>query len=173
MFGRTVFAIAVAVAALVFVRFLLKQEGLAKGASQPLVGTWKLIDEQTMLSDGTVISNRDSSTPLGLLVYDDTGHVAAQLFRPNTAKGMALSDLNSIRGGNGRWDYESYFGTYALDTAGETITCHVEAALPDESTGEYFVQQFSITDRKLTTRSHSFRSDGTAAIHVLVWSRLN
>jgi hypothetical protein len=109
--GRTIFAIVVAVVALVFVRFLLKQEGLARGASEPLVGTWKLVDEQTMLADGTVISNRDSSTPLGLLVYDDTGHVAAQLFRPPTTKGAASLDLDGICGDNQRLDYESYFGT--------------------------------------------------------------
>ena len=54
MLGRNVLAIVVCILALLFVRFLVKNEGLDERKSQPLVGTWKLVDEQTILSDGTV-----------------------------------------------------------------------------------------------------------------------
>jgi hypothetical protein len=173
VFGRTLLAIGVAVVVLAFVRFLLKQEELARGATSPLVGTWKLIDEQTMLQDGTVIPNRDFSAPQGLLVYDDTGDVAAQLFRPNTAKGTASSDLDTISGSRVNSDYESYFGTYVVDIAHERITRHVNAAFPSENIGKDVAEQFSIADDRLITRSRITRPNGTPATHILIWTRLS
>lgn len=173
MLARNLFAIAVSVVALAFVGVLVKEEGLGKRDSQPLVGTWKLINEQTILSDGTVISNRDSSAPIGFLVYDASGHVASQLFRPNTTTTAASSNLDRLRGANVGLEYEGYFGTYTVDLVNQTITRHVDAALPSESTGKDIAEQFSIVGGRLTTRSRTSGPDATPATHVLLWTRLD
>lgn len=172
MLGRTAFAVVVAVVALAFVRFLLKEEGLAKKDTVPLVGTWKLVDEQTILADGTLIRSRDSA-PRGILVYDDAGHFTSQLFRPNASKAAGGSNVDSIKTGRETTEYEGYFGTYGFDPAKETITFHVDAAVPNENAGKDLAEQFSIVGSKLTTQSRVSGSNGVAVTHVLVWTRLN
>jgi hypothetical protein len=172
VFGRAAFAVVVAVVALAFVRFLLKQEGLAKEDTVPLVGTWKLVDERTILADGTLIRTRNSA-PMGILVYDDAGHFTSQLFRPNASKAAGASNVDSIRTGSETSEYEGYFGTYALDPAKETIIFHVDAAVPTENAGKDLAEQFSIVGSKLTTQARIFTRDGTPATHILVWTRLN
>jgi Lipocalin-like domain len=173
MFVRTAVAIAVAVVALVFVRFLLKQEGLAHKDSQSLVGTWKLIDEQTILANGTVVPSQTSSAPIGVLVYDASGHVTSQLWSSHTSKRAESSVLDHDPTTDGTLDYAGYFGTYAVDTDHATITSHMDAALPREDMGKDIAEQFSIFGNQLTTRSRTFGPDSMPAIHVLVWSRLN
>jgi len=164
MLGRNVFAIAVSVVALGFVAFLVKEEGLGKRDSQPLVGTWQLIEEQIVLSDGTVMPSGGSLDPVGILIYDDSGHVAFQLFRPNAKEKMNLDLLR---------EYEGYFGTYVVDSATETVTLHIGAALPSENEGKDFAEQFSIVGDKLTTRSPISGPTGSPATHILVWTRLS
>lgn len=173
MLGRALLAIGVCVLVLAFVRFLVKEEGLDKKNGKPFVGTWKLIDEQTVLPDGTVIPHRGSSAPIGLLVYDDSGHVTSQLVRPNTTKRAVPSDLDNIRDEEKSVEYEGYFGTYAVDTANTTITCHLDAALPNENTGKDIAEEFSIVGNKLIMRSHTSGPDAMPATRVLVWSRVN
>lgn len=157
----------VSVAAVTFVGFLVKEEGLGNRDSQALIGTWKLIDEQTILPDGTVITQRGFSATTGILVYDASGHVASQVFRPNAVKQATSANLDTPR------EYEGYFGTYAVDWTKETITCHMGAALPSEDEGQDRTEQFSLAGGKLTTRSRPHRTDGTVATHLLVWTRLN
>jgi hypothetical protein len=116
MLGRNAPAIAVSILAVCLVGFLVREEGLGKANRQLLVGAWNLINEQTILSDGTVMPSR-GHVPIGILFYDDSGHVASQLLRPNTTKRSVSSDLDSLRGADGRFEYEGYFGTYAVDGA--------------------------------------------------------
>lgn len=162
MLGRNALAIAVSVLALCFVGFLLKEEELGKTDRQRLVGAWNLIDEQTILSDGTVIPNRGHSAPIGILVYDSSGHVASQLLRQKI-----------LPGADGNFEYEGYFGTYAVDTGKETITCHVDGALPNDNIGKEIAEQFSIVGNKLTTRSSTSRPGALPATRVFMWNRLN
>lgn len=173
MFVRTAVAIVVAVVALVFVRFLLKQEGLAHKDSQSLVGTWKLIDEQTILPNGTVVTSQASSAPIGVLVYDASGHVTSQLWSSHTSKRAESSVLDHDPGTDLTLDYVGYFGTYAVDADNTTITSHMDAALPRENMGKDMAVQFSIAGNKLTTRSRISGSDAMPTTHVLVWDRLN
>lgn len=163
---RNLLAIVVAVAAIAFVGFLVKEEGLGKRESQPLVGTWQLVDEQTILSDGRVVTSGRSSAPVGILTYDDSGHVASQLFRRNF-KSALPSNVTTLR------EYEGYLGTYTVDNVTKTITCHVSAALPSDNEGKDIVQQFSIAGDELTTRARAVGSDGATRTQVLVWTRLN
>ena len=172
MLGRNLLTIAVCLLALGFVGFLVKRERLGKGDVQSLIGTWKLMDEETILSNGTAIQSGGSSGSIGILVYDDSGHFASQFFRPKTTTSATSSNLNTVRGANGSLEYEIYFGTYAVDSSKETVTCHVRTALPREDEGKDVEQQFSVVGKKLTTRSRISGPGGTSGTHSLVWTRL-
>jgi len=45
-----------------------------------LVGTWRLVSRVVTLEDGTAVQDPGlGKTPSGYLIYDSSGHVAAQL----------------------------------------------------------------------------------------------
>src|ERR1700760_952273 len=47
-----------------------------------LVGSWRLVSRQSRRTDGKLEPDPGLSTvPLGILIYDESGHVAAQLSR--------------------------------------------------------------------------------------------
>ena len=51
-------------------------------SQEQLVGSWSLVSRVSTLSNGEVLPDRGlATTPKGLLIYDRTGHVAAQLSR--------------------------------------------------------------------------------------------
>ena len=59
------------------------QADSSDGAGQ-LVGTWRLISRVVTLEDGTAVQDPGlGKTPSGYLIYDSSGHMAAQLVRPN------------------------------------------------------------------------------------------
>src|SRR6202162_396179 len=54
------------------------------GRRGQLVGTWKLISRVVTLEDGTALQDPGlGKTPSGYLMYDSSGHMAAQLMRPD------------------------------------------------------------------------------------------
>jgi Lipocalin-like domain len=58
------------------------------GARQ-LVGTWRLISRVVRLEDGTAVQDAGlGKTPTGYLIYDSSGHVAAQLMRVDCPMGI-------------------------------------------------------------------------------------
>jgi Lipocalin-like domain len=59
------------------------QADISGGAGQ-LVGTWRLISRVVTLEDGTAVQDPGlGKTPSGYLMYDSSGHMAAQLMRPD------------------------------------------------------------------------------------------
>jgi hypothetical protein len=53
-------------------------------SGEKLVGTWRLVSRVVTSEDGRVLSDAGlGATPVGLLTYDSTGHMAVQEMRPN------------------------------------------------------------------------------------------
>ena len=108
------------------------QAGLRQSVSrspdaQRLIGTWRLVsfgssDQEMQRARGT--------KPIGLLMYDDTGHMAAQITPDRDrrrftgpvsrvfagARPTAEEALDAITG------YTAYFGTYVVDDRTRTVT---------------------------------------------------
>jgi hypothetical protein len=54
------------------------------GGGGYLVGTWRLISRVVTLEDGTAVQEPGlGKAPSGYLIYDSSGHMAAQLMRPD------------------------------------------------------------------------------------------
>ena len=77
------------------------------------------------------------SDPLGYLIYDSKGHVAAQLTarsRSSASVGTVTSEANSNNpaqiGG-----YDAYFGRYEVDTKSGTVTHILDGALAPANAG--------------------------------------
>jgi hypothetical protein len=95
------------------------QSDASSGAKQ-LVGIWRLVSRVVRLGDGTAVQDPGlGKTPIGYLIYDSSGHVAAQLMRADrpmavdcgTPAPLPTDNSQSVNG------YDAYFGTYTIDEA--------------------------------------------------------
>ena len=150
------------------------------GPSSQLVGSWKLVSRSTTLASGEVVKDPGlSATPAGILIYDRSGHVAAQLSRPGRTIEMLAgecADAQKIKGTNDTAQtilgYDAYFGTYTVDTDRNIVTHHLESALFPGDIGKSIERHFSLSGDTLTITFHTTTSDGTRVVRTLVWSRL-
>ena len=95
-------------------------------AARRFVGTWRLV---TLESDSANRLNRGAQ-PTGMIYYDATGHMAAQIQpdrrRPSWSRTQVLTPELAMDALSG---YVAYFGTYTVDERARTVTHHREGAL--------------------------------------------
>ena len=87
------------------------------------VGTWRLVS----IESATPNPN-SGARPTGLIYYDSTGHMAAQIMpdrpRPSwTGSPTPEQAKDAISG------YTAYFGTYTIDERAKTVTHHRQGSL--------------------------------------------
>jgi hypothetical protein len=126
------------------------------------VGTWRLIS----IDGDSATLRRVGAHPTGIIIYDATKHMAAQIqpdrrraswpWSHNPSPTEALSAIDG---------YTAYFGTYSVDQRAGTVTHHREAAL-----------DFDAVDY---VRKYEFQPDGRLALMPLdlrglrlVWERV-
>jgi hypothetical protein len=145
-----------------------------------LIGSWRLVSRQTTLLNGQVVTDPGlSATPNGILIYDQSGHVAAQLSRPGRTVASITQECANIQKVKGTNDtaqtvlgYDAYFGTYKVDIKRGIVIHHLESALFPEDVGKDIPRHFSLEGDKLTIDFNTTTSDGTQVKRTLVWSRL-
>jgi hypothetical protein len=145
-----------------------------------LVGSWRLTSRVTTTTDGRVLVDPGlSETPNGLLIYDRSGHVAAQLSRPGRtieALGEECRAAEKVKGTNDTAQtiigYDAYFGTYTVDARAGVVTHHLESALFPGDIGKDIKRNFSISGDTLTIRFNTTTADGTRVTRTLLWARM-
>ncbi len=93
-----------------------------------IVGTWNLISYEDTPDKGKT-EFPWGKQPSGILIYDDTGHMAVQIqgtpidrSAAKTPSKLTSADKVKLLG-----SYTAYFGTYSIDWERMTITHHVSA----------------------------------------------
>jgi len=145
-----------------------------------LIGSWSLVSRQTTLADGKVVGDPGlSAVPKGILIYDRSGHVAAQLSRPGRTVEMLASECADAEKVKGTGDtaqiilgYDAYFGTYTVDEKNGIVTHHLEAAIFPGDIGKSITRHFSLSGDTLTIKFSTTTRDGTPVTRTLVWTRL-
>jgi hypothetical protein len=148
--------------------------GDSSGSAGHLVGTWKLVSRVVTSADGTAVQDPGlGKTPSGYLIYDSSGHVAAQLMRPDrpvaidcgTSGPTPRDNSQSVNG------YDAYFGTYTIDETKHSVTHHLEGALSAADVGKNLVREFHVSGDKLTiiVRTNSTKEK---QIRTLTWARV-
>src|SRR5262249_15489232 len=105
--------------------YSLSQDGTAATGTETnaqLIGSWSLASRVTTGRDGGVLTDPGlSATPSGILIYDRSGHVAAQLSRPGRTEAMLADECRDAQKVKGTPDtaqtilgYDAYFGTYTV-----------------------------------------------------------
>jgi hypothetical protein len=149
------------------------QDNISDGAGQ-LLGTWRLISRVVTLEDGTAVQDPGlGRTPSGYLIYDSSGHMAAQLMRPDRplaidcgTSGPAPSENSQSVNG-----YDAYFGTYTIDETSHTVTHHLEGALAAADVGKNLVREFQVSGDKLTIIVRT-NSPKEKQVRTLTWERV-
>jgi len=145
-----------------------------------LVGSWSLESRVTTTADGRVVTDPGlSAMPRGLLIYDRSGHVAAQLSRPGRTLDMLADECREAQRVKGTADtaqtilgYDAYFGTYTVDEKAGIVTHHLESALFPGDIGKSIIRHFALTGDTLTIKFNTTQRDGTPITRTLTWKRL-
>jgi Lipocalin-like domain len=149
-------------------------------SQEQLVGSWSLVSRVSTLSNGEVLPDRGlATTPKGLLIYDRTGHVAAQLSRQGRTVEMIGEECNEatkIRGTNDTAQtvlgYDAYFGTFTVNEKEGFVVHHLESALFPGDVGKDIKRNFTISGDKLTIKFNTTTADGKPVTRTLVWERM-
>lgn len=147
---------------------------------EQLVGSWSLASRVSTLANGEALPDRGlAATPKGLLIYDRTGHVAAQLSRQGRTVemiGEECREAATIRGTNDTAQtvlgYDAYFGTFTVNEKEGFVVHHLESALFPGDVGKDIRRNFAISGDKLTIKFNTTTVDGTPVTRTLVWERL-
>lgn len=115
-----------------------------------IVGAWRLVSFETHEPDGSV-TYPYGERPAGLLMYDATGRMSAQVMRrdrrlltSNDLEMVAPEDLKiAIEG------FTAFFGRYEVDEKERVITHHVEGHLLPNSVGKSLRRNFELSSDRL------------------------
>ena len=145
-----------------------------------LIGSWRLVSRQSRRANGEIEPDRGlSETPLGILIYDQSGHVAAQLSRRDRTMAMLPEECQAAIATKGTPDtaqtilgYDAYFGTYTINQRDGTVTHHLEAAIFPGDIGKDILRRFKVSADQLTISFDTTTRDGVKVTRTLIWQRM-
>ena len=136
-------------------------------------GTWRL-QESFAESDGTKQSFPLGEGTQGLIMYDELGHMSAQLMSRDRVRfsSRVPSQIPLEEVSRAYHEYTSYFGTYTLDVGAGTIVHHVEGALAPQWIGGDQLRYFKFDGQLLVLTTPPMKiADGSKVVNTLVWKK--
>jgi hypothetical protein len=143
--------------------------------SHVVIGTWELSSREDRTPNGErVVEPSLGHDPVALLIYDRSGHFAAQFMRRGRGSapeedGVPAASSNNSRARNG---YDAYFGTYTVDDVNGTVTQTLLGALSPENVGMVLTRAMSVIGDRLTIRLETTAASGDPVIRTLQWRRV-
>lgn len=139
--------------------------------AKSLVGTWRLVAYEDH-PQGRPVKYPFGEKPVGLLIYDASGHMAIQVMKvphPQVASGdeLKMTDAEKIALLDA---YVAYFGTYSVDWAKGVITHHVAADLYDVFVGTAQERPFELDGDRLLLHP-TWTEDGVTVEGVRLFER--
>lgn len=142
--------------------------------SAKLPGTWELLSRIDATDAGEL---RNEPTlgpdPIALLIYDRSGHFAAQFMKRDRAR-AAVIDAPSAGSNNTRAQggYDAYFGNYVVDDATGTVTQRLLGALSAESVGMEISREMTVDGDRLIVSLRTTSLSGEPVTRTLTWKRV-
>lgn len=145
----------------------------ARALSASLPGTWELVSR----IDETARGERRAEPSLGddpvaLLIYDRSGHFAAQFMRRNRAASVPDAPASLLNNSRVVGGYDAYFGTYSVDDATGAVTQSLTGALSPENVGQVLTRVMTVEGNTLTIRLETTSGDGERVTRTLAWKRV-
>jgi hypothetical protein len=111
--------------------------------------------------------------PVALLIYDRTGHFAAQFMkRERQGAAQAAASPNARNNTQAQGGYDAYFGTYSVDDAQGTVTQRLMGSLSPQNVGMVLTRAMEVRGNSLVIRLETTAADGAPVVRTLTWRRL-
>jgi Lipocalin-like domain len=139
-----------------------------------LPGTWELLSRIDVDDSGEArIEPTLGSDPVALLIYDRSGHFAAQFMKRDRST-TAIMDAPTAGSNNTRAEggYDAYFGTYTVDDATGTVTQRLIGALSVESVGMEISRGMKVDGDHLIITLRTSSVSGQPVTRTLTWKRV-
>ena len=137
-----------------------------------LRGSWELISRIDRAQDGRERAEPSlGSDPIAFLVFDGTGHFAAQFMKRDRTRveNSRAAGLNNSRARDG---YDAYFGTYTVDESSGDVQTRLVAALSPENVGQVFTRRMRVDGDVLFIELDTSTAEGEAVRRTLRWRRV-
>jgi hypothetical protein len=142
--------------------------------SADLMGTWWLESRVDVGPDGS--RHPDpllGEDPVALLVYDDTGHFAAQFMKRDRSGRVETATAAGANNTLAQGGYDAYFGTYRVDDAAGEVTQELLGSLTAANVGMVLTRRMEVDGDRLVIALDTSAADGVAVTRTLTWRRLN
>ena len=142
--------------------------------SASLVGSWELLSRVDHTSTGERrLDPALGDDPIALLIYDASGHFAAQFMKRDRSRGLeapaASATQNNSRAQGG---YDAYFGRYTTDDSNNTVTQTLTGALSQENVGRTLTRAMTVAGDELMIRLQTVSPSGEPLTRTLKWNRV-
>ena len=145
--------------------------GAALSATLP--GTWQLLSRIDVTASGERRAEPSlGEDPLALLIYDRSGHFAAQFMRRDRSVAVPEGPSGARNNSRAQGGYDAYFGTYTIDDETGSVTQRLLAALSRENVGAVLTRAMEVRGDTLVIRLETTAADGTAVTRTLRWRRV-
>ncbi|HEX3165889.1 MAG TPA: lipocalin-like domain-containing protein [Chitinophagaceae bacterium] len=139
----------------------------AKNDNEPVLVSWRFVEEQELDSTGEVI-NRDTNVD-GLLIYSPEGKMNVQLLYKGTRQKIITDTIMNNDGmsshlglGFNTWPteqartiidtYDAYFGDYSIDWKEQIVTHTMTGNLRPQKSGTIYKRRFQLRNDTLFLR---------------------
>ena len=141
--------------------------------SARLPGTWRLLSRVDVTDDGTPHSDPAlGSDPVALLIYDRTGHFAAQFMKRDRSSAPREGPVGVANNTQAQGGYDAYFGSYSVDDATGVVTQRLEGALSQGNVGAVLSRGMTVEEDSLIIELATTAWDGTPVTRTLRWERV-
>jgi hypothetical protein len=145
----------------------------AAALSATLPGTWRLQSRIDVTASGERRPEPSlGEDPVALLIYDRSGHFAAQFMRRDRSIVVPEGPSGAKNNSRAQGGYDAYFGTYMIDDEKATVTQTLLAALSPENVGAVLTRAMEVQADTLVIRLETTAGDGSAVTRTLTWLRV-
>ena len=141
--------------------------------SATLPGTWQLLSRVDVTASGDRRAEPSlGEDPLGLLIYDRSGHFAAQFMRRDRSGDVPDGPSGAKNNSRPQGGYDAYFGTYVIDDEKGFVTQRLVGSLSRENVGVVLTRAMDVQGDTLVIRLETTAADGTTVTRTLTWRRV-
>jgi len=110
--------------------------------------------------------------PVAVLMYDRSGHFAAQFMRRDRSVDMPDGPGGAKNNSRAQGGYDAYFGTYTIDDTNGTVTQRLHGALSQENVGAVLTRAMEVKGDLLVIKLETSSATGEAVTRTLTWQRI-
>lgn len=141
--------------------------------SETLPGTWQLVSRIDTTASGDRRAEASlGDDPIALLIYDRSGHFAAQFMRRDRSVDVPDGPSGAKNNSRAQGGYDAYFGTYSIDDEQGTVTQSLLGSLSREHVGAVLTRAMQVQGDTLIIQLETTAADGATVTRTLTWRRV-